>query len=166
MDFKRNSKKNKLMVFERKVLRKIFDPKKERDGTWSIKTNNELDKLIRHKNIINYIKAQRLIWFGHLHRMPEERMANKVYKWKPMLRRPLGRPKNRWKDDIRNDMKKLKIKIQSIQCMYLYNIHTYIYICMYIQTVNTTTSDQSNMQDTATCFGLVNGPSSGLSQNL
>jgi hypothetical protein len=41
--------------------------------------------------------------------MPEERMVKKIYKWKPMLRRPLGRPKNRW-DDIRNDIKKLKIK--------------------------------------------------------
>jgi hypothetical protein len=54
------------MVFERKVLRKIFGPTKERDGTWRIKTNDELDKLIRYKNIINYIQAQRLIWFGHL----------------------------------------------------------------------------------------------------
>ena len=66
------------MVFERKVLRKIFGPTKERDGTWRIKTNDELDKLIRHKNIIiNYTKAQRLSWFGHLHRMPEERMVKK-----------------------------------------------------------------------------------------
>jgi len=55
------------MVFERKVLRKIFGPTKERDGTWRIKTNDELDELIRHKNIINLIKAQRLRWFGHLH---------------------------------------------------------------------------------------------------
>ena len=102
--------KNKLMIFERKVLRKIFGPTKERDGTWRIKTNDELDKLIRHKNIINYIKAQRLSWFGHLHRMSEERMVKKEYKWKPMLTRPLVRPKNRWEDDIRNDMKKLKIK--------------------------------------------------------
>ena len=68
--------KNKLMVFERKVLR-IFGPTKERNGTWRIKTN---DELIRHKNIINHIKAQRLSWFGHLHRMPEERMVKKVYK--------------------------------------------------------------------------------------
>jgi hypothetical protein len=48
------------MIFERKVSRKIFGPTKERDGTWRIKTNDELDKRIRHKNIINYIKAQRL----------------------------------------------------------------------------------------------------------
>jgi hypothetical protein len=70
--------------------------------TWRIKTNDELDKLIRHKNKINYIKAQRLIWFGHLHQMPEERMVKKVYKWKLMIRRPLRRPKNRWEDDIKN----------------------------------------------------------------
>jgi len=56
------------------------------------------------------MKAQRLSWFGHLQRMPEERMVKKVYEWKPMLTRPLGRPKNRWEYDIRNDMKKLKIK--------------------------------------------------------
>jgi len=38
------------------VLRRISGPTKERDGTWRIKTNNELDELIRHKNIINHIK--------------------------------------------------------------------------------------------------------------
>ena len=46
------------MVFERKVLRKIFGPTKERDGTWRIKTNDELGELIRHKNTINHLKAQ------------------------------------------------------------------------------------------------------------
>jgi hypothetical protein len=72
--------------------------------------NKQSDELIRHKNIQNHIKAQRLSWFGHLHQMLEERMVKKVYKWKPTLTRPLGRPKNRWEDDIRNDMKKLQIK--------------------------------------------------------
>jgi hypothetical protein len=71
--------KNKLMVFERKVLRRIFGPTKERDGTWRIKTNDELDELIRDKNIINYIKGQILSWFGHLHRMPEERIVKGRY---------------------------------------------------------------------------------------
>jgi hypothetical protein len=78
--------------------------------TWRIKTNDELDKLIRYKNIIKHIKGQTLSWFPHLHRMPEERTVKKVNRWKPMLRSPLGRPKNRWEDDIRNGMKKLKIK--------------------------------------------------------
>ena len=108
MGIERNHK-NKLMVFERKVLRRIFGPTKERDGTRRIKTNDELDELIRHKNIINDIKAEILSWFGHLHRMREERMVKRVYKWKPMLTRPMGRPKNRWEDDVINNMKKLKI---------------------------------------------------------
>jgi hypothetical protein len=69
--------KNKLMVFERKVLRRIFGPTNERNGTWRIKTNDELDELIRYKNIINHIKTQRLSWFGHLHRMPEEGKVKK-----------------------------------------------------------------------------------------
>jgi hypothetical protein len=98
------------MVFERKMLRRIFGPTKERDGTWRIKINDKLDELIRHKNIINHIKAQRLSWFGYLQRKAEERMVKRVYKWKPMLTRPLGRPKNRWENDIINDTKKLKIK--------------------------------------------------------
>jgi len=95
------------MIFERKVLRRIFGLTKERDVTWRIKTKDELRK---HKNIINHIKRQRLSWFGHLHRMPEERMVKRLYKWKPMLTRPLERPKNRWEDDIINGMNKLKIK--------------------------------------------------------
>ena len=75
--FWKKLQKNQLMVFERKVLRRITGPTKEREGLWRIKTNDELDELIRHKNIINHIEAQRLSWFGHLHRMPEERMVKK-----------------------------------------------------------------------------------------
>ena len=76
--------KQKLLVFERKILRRIFGPTKERDGTWRIKTNDELNKLIGNKTIINYIKSQRLGWLEQVHRMPDERMVKKVYEWKPM----------------------------------------------------------------------------------
>jgi hypothetical protein len=55
--------KSQLIVFERKVLRRIFCPTKERDGTWRIKTNDDLDEIIRHKNIINHIKAKRLTFW-------------------------------------------------------------------------------------------------------
>jgi hypothetical protein len=48
------------------MLRTIFGPTKEKDGTWRIKTNEELDNLIKHNNIINQIRAQRLSWFGHV----------------------------------------------------------------------------------------------------
>ena len=69
--------KIKLMVFERKVLRRIYGPTKERDGTWRIKSNEELNRLITNKNITNYIKAQRLAWFGHVHRMPDNSLVKK-----------------------------------------------------------------------------------------
>jgi len=55
---------NRLMVLERKILRKIFGPA-YKNGSWRIKTNKELDKLIQHKNIINFARVQRLGWYGH-----------------------------------------------------------------------------------------------------
>ena len=91
------------------MLRTIFGPTKEADGTWRTKTNDEVDELIGHKDIINHIKTQRLSWFGHLHRMAEGRMVKKVYRWKLMLTTPLGKPKNRW-DVIGMDMKQIKVK--------------------------------------------------------
>jgi hypothetical protein len=69
--------KQKLLVFERKIIRRIYGPIKERDDTWRIKTNDELNKLIANKTIINYIKTQRLGWFGHVHRAPDEGMVKK-----------------------------------------------------------------------------------------
>jgi hypothetical protein len=92
----------KLMVFKRKILRRICGPTKVRDGTWRIKSNEELNRLIGNKNIINHIKAQRLAWFKHVHRMPDDRMVRKVYEWTPLSTRPLGRPKNRWEDGVIN----------------------------------------------------------------
>ena len=88
-------------------------PASKGDGTWRIKTSDELYELIRHKNIINHKKAHRVSWFGHLQRMPEERVVKEIYiyiyKWKPILTRPIGRPENRWEDDIRNDTKEMKM---------------------------------------------------------
>jgi hypothetical protein len=74
----------RLSVFERKilVLRKIFGPTKEDNGNWRIKTNIELDDLLKHRNIINYFKAHILSWFGHINRMPETSTVKKIYKRK------------------------------------------------------------------------------------
>jgi len=71
--------KSKLRVFERKVLRRIYRPTKESDGTWRIKSNDELNRLIGNKNIIDYIKAQRLAWFGHVHRRSDNSIVKKKY---------------------------------------------------------------------------------------
>jgi hypothetical protein len=98
----------KLMTLERKVLRKLFGPTKQQNGLWRIKTNEELDKMIKHKNIIRFVKAQRLNWLGHIERMSKERVVKQINNWKSIASRPIGRPKNRWDDDIRNDIKIMK----------------------------------------------------------
>ena len=98
------------MIYERKILRKIFGPTKEVKGLWRIKTNEELDVQVKRKNIIRFIKAQRLKWLGHVERMPNGREVTRIYKWKPLASRPKGRPKNRWEDDVRMDLQKMKIK--------------------------------------------------------
>ena len=68
----------KLLVFETKILRRIYGPTKENQIRRD-KNNEELDKLIKHKNKINYIKAQRLSWFGHIQRMPDARTVKKIF---------------------------------------------------------------------------------------
>ena len=99
----------KLFIFEKKILRRIFGPTKE-NQIWRVKTNEELDKLIKRKNIINYIKAQRLRWFGHVQRMPDTRTVKKIFNWKPLTKRSQGRPKYRWEDNIKQDICQLKIQ--------------------------------------------------------
>ena len=94
-----------LLCVEGKILRNIFGPTKEANGIWRIKTNEELDELIKHRNIINNVKAQRLSWFGHINRMPETSIVKRIHKWKPFTGRPAGRPKSRWEDDVRSDLK-------------------------------------------------------------
>jgi hypothetical protein len=69
-----------------------------------------LDKLIKHENIVNHIKAQRLSWFGHIQRMLETRAGKKIFKWNPLTTRPRGRPKYRWEDNIIQDLGQMEIK--------------------------------------------------------
>ena len=84
---------------------KIFGPTKE-NQLWRIKTNNELNKLMKHQNIVNYIKALRLSWFGHVQRLPDSRIAKKIFKWTPLT----TRPKQRWEDNVIQDIRLLNIK--------------------------------------------------------
>jgi hypothetical protein len=70
----------KLLRLERKLLRKTYGPTKLIDDTWRIKTNEELDNFTEHKNLIHFIKGQRLKWFCHVERMPEERDVKKIHK--------------------------------------------------------------------------------------
>jgi hypothetical protein len=65
-----------LLIFERKVFRRIYGPKYE-DGEWKSRTNRELEKLSKGENIRNWINGQRISWLGHLERMEEDRMLRK-----------------------------------------------------------------------------------------
>jgi len=81
----------------------------ETDRTLDPKRSRPNCKAFTGKNIINYIKAQRLAWFGHVHLMPDNSMVKKVYEWSPALARSLGRPRNRWEDDVKSDITNMKI---------------------------------------------------------
>ena len=60
---------------------------------WS--SNQEIDDILKGKNIIGFIKKQRLNWLGHVERMAEDNNVQKIKRWKPMSKRPIGRPKTR-----------------------------------------------------------------------
>ena len=87
---------------------RIFGPTKE-NQIWRIKTSEELDKLIKHKNIVSYVKDQRLSWFDHIQRMPDTRTVT-IYKWNPLTKRSQGRPKYRWEDNVKQDFCQMKVK--------------------------------------------------------
>ncbi|XP_055387207.1 uncharacterized protein LOC129615849 [Condylostylus longicornis] len=100
---------NGLRVFERKMLRKIFGPKRNENDEYEIRTNQELMELIGNEDIIGYIKSQRLRWAGHLFRMNSDRAPKRIYDARPLLNRSRGRPRLRWKDDVINDLNKLQV---------------------------------------------------------
>jgi len=54
------------MIFERRIMRKIFGPTRTDDGYWRIKTNQETNEILKGQNIIRLIKKQRLNWLGHV----------------------------------------------------------------------------------------------------
>ena len=90
-------------------MRKIFGPTGAADGYWRIKTNQKINDILKGQNIIGFIKKQRLNWLGHVERTAEDNIMQKIKRWKPMSKRPIGRPKTRWEDDVLEDMKSINI---------------------------------------------------------
>jgi hypothetical protein len=99
----------RLRVLENRVLRKIFRPKREEDGSWRKLHNDELHDLYSSLNIIRVIKSRRLRWAGHVARMGEGRGAYRVLVGRPEGKRPLGRPRRRWDDNIKMDLREIGI---------------------------------------------------------
>jgi hypothetical protein len=89
------------------VLRRIFGPKREEDGSWRKFHNNELHNLYSSPNIVRVIKSRRISWAGHVARMGEGRGIYRVLVGKPEGKRQLGRPRHRWEDNIKLDLSEI-----------------------------------------------------------
>jgi hypothetical protein len=97
-----------LRVFENRVLRRIFGPKRDEvaDG-WRKLHNEELHGLYYSPSIVRAIKARRMRWAGHVARMGEVRGAYNILVGKPEGRTPLGRTRRRWRDNIKMDLREI-----------------------------------------------------------
>ncbi|KAJ4438682.1 hypothetical protein ANN_14629 [Periplaneta americana] len=99
---------HRLRVFENKMLRKIFGAKRDEvTGEWRKLHNTELHALYSSPDIIRNIKSRRLRWAGHVARMGESRNAYRVLVGRPEGKRPLGRPRRRWEDNIKMDLREV-----------------------------------------------------------
>jgi hypothetical protein len=91
------------------VLRRIFGPKREEDGSWRKLHNDEIHSLYSSLNIVRVIKSRRMRWAGHAARMVEGRGVYKILVGRPEGKRLLGRPRRRWEDNIKMDLKETGI---------------------------------------------------------
>jgi hypothetical protein len=98
---------HRLRVFENRVLRRIFGPKRDEvTGGWRKLHNEDLHGLYSSCSIVRVIKARRMRWAGHVVRMGEVRGAY-ILVGRPEGRRPLGRPRHRWEDNIKMDLREI-----------------------------------------------------------
>jgi hypothetical protein len=90
-----------MRLFENRVLRRISGPKRDEvTGDWRKLHNEELHNFYSSPNIIRMSKSRRMRWTGHVARMGEKRNAYRTLVKKPEGKKPLGRPRRRWVDNI------------------------------------------------------------------
>jgi len=98
----------RLRVFENRVLRRVSGPKRDEvTGEWRKLHNEELSDLYSLPNIVRVIKSRKMRWAGHVARMGEGRGVYRVLVGKPEVKRPLGRPRRRWEDNIKMDLQEV-----------------------------------------------------------
>jgi hypothetical protein len=99
---------HRLRVFENRALRRKFGPKRDEvTGEWRKLHSEELHNLYSSPDIIRQKKSKLMRWAGHVARMGDERKLYKSLVGKPERKRPLGRPRRRWDDGIRMDLREI-----------------------------------------------------------
>jgi len=97
-----------LRMFQNRMLRRIFGSKRDEvRGEWRKLHNEELNDPYSSPNIIRVIKSRRMRWAGHVARMVGRRGVYRVLVGKPEGKRPLGRPRRRWEDNIKMDVQEV-----------------------------------------------------------
>ena len=90
------------------MLRRVFGPKRDEvTGEWRKLHNEEIRDLCSLPNILRVVKSRRMRWAGHVARMGEERGVHRVLVGKPEGKSPLGRPRRRWEDNIKMDLREV-----------------------------------------------------------
>jgi hypothetical protein len=100
---------HRLRVFENRVLRRIFGPKREEDGSRRKLHNDELHCLYSSPNIVRVIKSRRMRWAEHVASMGEGRGVYRVLVGRPEGKKPLGRLRRMWEDNIKMDLRETEI---------------------------------------------------------
>jgi hypothetical protein len=94
------------------VLRRIFGPKRDGEtGGWRKLYNEEFHNLYSSPSIIKIIKSRRMRWAGHVARMGEKRNVYRLLVGKPEGKRPLGRWRHRWIDNIKMDLLEIGLSV-------------------------------------------------------
>jgi hypothetical protein len=102
----------KLRVFENRVLRRIFGSKRDGvTGGWRKLYNKERHNLYSSPSKVRIIKSRRMRWAGHVARMGEKRNVYRLLAGKPEGKRPLGRPRRRWIDNIKMDLLEIVVSV-------------------------------------------------------
>ena len=95
-------------MFENGVLRRVFGPKRDEvTGEWKKLHDVELSDLYSLPNIVRVVKSRRIRWAGHVARTGQGRGLHRVLVGKPEGKRPLGRPRRRWEDNIKMDLQEV-----------------------------------------------------------
>jgi len=105
-----------LRIFEHRILRKIFGPVQNEDGSWRIRMNYELNELIGDTHIVRLIKSRRIAWLGHVMRMDDKRTPKRILQWETIGTRTRGRPRKRWIAVIEEDLQIMRVRRWRKQC--------------------------------------------------